>query len=264
MRLATMTVELSGFRTLQANPKRIELGRQILTWCGEQGVEVVFFPAGFLRSPTKKSNDAIAVAKALTDQAKRSKVGIVVGVDLCTDAEINKTEDLSGKIKRGDLPMGLVAWAPGMKQPVFWRQRSTTSTNHRGARGTACAEVRQVPTSDGAMAVLACGEAFNPRIRTATVDALGDGVAAVAGVVHTSAGSRIHNSLEFFASEGLPAFVSCHTAGGDGMKQARFPGRTLKNPAVYGHTKKFEDGLYGEVVVWEGSGGKWKAIGPSK
>jgi len=108
-----MTVGGAGFQNLRANPSRVALGRAVISWCGECGVDAVIFPAGFLRAPWQDTVAAKTEAGPLVEQAEESSVALVVGVDLCSQSQMDKHEEKL--IRNGQLPMGVVAWWPAYR-----------------------------------------------------------------------------------------------------------------------------------------------------
>jgi hypothetical protein len=257
-----MTVGMAGFREQRANASRIALAKDVLAWCGSQDVEAVFFPAGYLRAPWQDTAAALDEVGPLLEEARKRAMALVVGVDLCAQSQMDKhnRDQLAGLTKKRTLPMGLVAWWPGRKRPVFWRQRSTNANNHTLSAGSDCAEMHAVEAQGGTIAVLACGEGFNPRVREAVLRAHPQPVVVV-DLAHIAQGFRFFLVLDAFAEAGLPTFLSVHTSTGRGMKQARFPGKPPSNPEVYEPTRRFTGTPGAEVVVWElrkGGSSAWK------
>jgi hypothetical protein len=89
-------------------------------------------------------------------------------VDACSNGERKKL-GLEQSVAAGTLPFFAVAWAPGMHDPMIWRQRSTTSTDWRSAPRASNAEVRALRVRDRDVAPMLCGEAFSGAVREGIV-----------------------------------------------------------------------------------------------
>jgi len=260
MRIATMTVALSGFRMLRGNGPRTSVAIKVLSWCASNDVDAVFFPAGFLRARDKTNPKK--VANSILKTASRLSLSVAVGVDLCTQGEIDKAGNqgrMADIIRRSALPMGIIAWWPGADRPVFWRQRSTSSSNHHLVPDDSAQEVRTLLVKGREVAVLACGEANNIRTRVSVL-AKQPMVSAVVVAAHTAKGSRMHNPLHYFASNGYASFLSAHTMWGDGLKQARLPGNPPINPNRRAPLARWDTSHTVEIACWDRVQGQWHHV----
>lgn len=192
-------VFLDGQGTLAGNARRIEAARRIIeahTW---GAVQLVGFPAGFLRAETEKT--VREHAAPLVDLARRAGLAVLFGVD----SEPLKAMS-SSRVREGTLPSFLIGWAPGMEDFEVWRQR-VRSRNDASAPVDVRPRVLRVGRFD--VAPLIGGEIFHDGIRDALVPARPEVVMLCA---HLSAGSKHWAGQEALRSRGLCSVRSVHSA----------------------------------------------------
>lgn len=146
----------------------------------------------------------------LVDAAATARVALLVGVDACSHGGAKRDHDRL--IEKGSLPYFAVVWSPGLKAPLVWRQRSTTSKNWSLARQDANGQARVFDAGGLAVGVVLCGEGFSTPIRESLV-AVRPGLVVLPA--HAAGGGLRHwRALGYFRDHGLPAVRAVHASGG--------------------------------------------------
>jgi len=171
--IATAIVSGDGFRRPNVLLDRMTLAAEIAAIAAAHGARLVALPAGFILCENERR--AKGVARSLGVLCAQYKLSVLAGLDIVDVQLLGKepdpvdpskdSEGVDERVLRAALPYFVFAADEKGIVRHWWRQRSTTSTN---------AEL--VPTRGGArdprvallgglhVAVLACGEIYNPRV----------------------------------------------------------------------------------------------------
>lgn len=197
MQILVTTVDERSFGQQGANDARVTQARKLLASVKDRKHLLAVLPAGYLRAAADADEDAIAaVARPLVESAKEILAGVVIGVDAAPPSGAPKSV-----ARKGGLPYFIVAWAPGLKVPRVWRQRSVVGAAKAGRQDGTSLESRSLPIDSKKVEVVTCGEGFNPALR----DAISERAATLSAIVipaHRAQGSRHWKAQRFF-SEGL-------------------------------------------------------------
>jgi len=192
-------------------------------------------PAGYLRSVDGTTPSVRTAASELLSAARSLKLAMIVGVDACSNGERKKL-GLEQSVAAGTLPFFAVAWAPGMREPIVWQQRSTTSTDWRSTPPALHAEVRILRVGDRDVAPVLCGEAFSGAVRGGVVNR---GASLAVLLAHGAAGLRHWQALRWFSTNGVDCVRSVHAK--DAAENALWRRRSKVPPSVGAHRTEAKD-----------------------
>lgn len=187
----TTVVPIDGFRDPGANPTRRAWAKEFLDWASERRVQLVSFPAGFLRGRDRQS--ALEVASPVLAQARAAGLAVVLGVDLGDKLEAVKAR------AAGPHPFWIVAQQADGLSPLIFQQPSIRATDHITVDPIQLLKERTFVVAGRTIGLIACGEAFNASIREALrhVD-----LAVVSA--HTALRSRHPRTLAAMGRNGTP------------------------------------------------------------
>lgn len=195
LRVATTVVSPEG----QGTAERAKLLRELILQ--PIGAALLVLPAGAVRA----ANEA-GVRKAaapLIAAAKKMKVAVLFGVDVG-----RPTRSAGARVKKGALPYFLVGWSPADGVKV-WRQRSLTGDDAGDVPEGLLHERRSLQVAGQTIAPIACGEIYNPAIRSGIAE-LEPRLAVLSA--HAAAGARHWAPQGALLGLGVPSVRSVHSA----------------------------------------------------
>lgn len=206
--VCTIHADPSGYRERTANRARAQAAAAVLDWAAETKLDLVVFPAGYLRARTARPDDVAAEAAAIVDHAREHRIAIVVGVDACAP-EFRAPDDTLAA--RSRLPHFAVAWSPESNALHVWQQRSTTASDARAVSEERAIEVRALPVRGRVVGVALSGEGFNPVVR----ERLAAAKPALAVMpAHVAGGLRHWQALGWLRDHGVPVVRAVHAHAG--------------------------------------------------
>lgn len=210
MQIVATTVDQTTFGQPQANPPRVDTARALIEQLAGDA-SLLVLPAGYLRAKQGASEaEVLDVARPVVADARRAGLGLVLGVDSC-GVGWAADRDVAGLVARGALPMWAVAWTPGQRRALVWRQRSTSSTNATSCDPASSHRARTLTVQGRKVEVVLCGEGFNHDLRDGIVMRAWS-LTAVVLVAHTAAGARHWQTQRYLSTElGLPTLRAVHS-----------------------------------------------------
>lgn len=200
--VCTTEVRPGGQGEVKGNEARIAAAVGVVEGHPGGDVQVFAFPAGYLRA--RDEREVAKVTGPIIVAAKAHQKAVLVGVDAERVRPLPER-----RVREGTLPFFLVAWAPGLKAPVVWRQRSRTSTDAALANAEQCEAPRVLTVAGHRLCPLISGEIFNPAIR-AGVAAAGPQLAILCA--HSGGGARHWAGQNALRDLGVASVRSLHAS----------------------------------------------------
>lgn len=162
MQIVATIVGQTSFCDRHTNTARVTQAQELFKRLTARPALVVL-PAGYLAVPLRADKEQlIGVATPLLETAKSLRIGVVIGIDKASPSTASQSS-----AAREPWPYFVVAWAPGLRCPRVWRQRSGFGRAKASEQSETSTEARVLRFGAIQIEILICGEGFNPTMRNA-------------------------------------------------------------------------------------------------
>jgi hypothetical protein len=189
----------------------VALERLLDTAKERASVDLVVLPGGFFFSSEGNPRE-LPILQEIRQVIEKRGIAACFGVDTA-----HKQPNDVEAVKECRLSSLAFAWTPQDGHVGPWRQRSTSSQDQKYVRQGPAQEKRNIHVDTQGVALLICGELFNPKIRAAVQ---AQGIAVAVDMAHRSKGFRFARAAKLWSSADpiTEVLMSSHAKCKDAVK----------------------------------------------
>ncbi|MGB9458501.1 MAG: hypothetical protein WCB12_20800 [Bryobacteraceae bacterium] len=168
-----------------------------------RAVDLVVLPGGYFFA-AQENPDEMPLLREIWAAIEERSIAVCFGVDTGHKRPNNKKA-----VKEQRLPSHGFAWTPERGHVGPWRQRSTSRLDQRDMSPDLANEERYIRVGTQRVALLMCGELFNPKLRSAVQ---AQGITVAVDMAHTGRGFRFAGAAKRWSSAKpiKAVLMSCH------------------------------------------------------